>query len=60
MAHFRRNFFDLTASPALAAEPSGGSPPDQRRAVRQEQSRPRFDALRKWLDGTLLELPPCS
>jgi hypothetical protein len=32
-----------------------GSPLKRRLAVRQEQSTPRFNALRKWLDETLLE-----
>lgn len=71
MAHVRRKFFDLTTSPAPVAEEAlkrigalydiekaiRGSPPEWRLAVRQEQSRPRFDALRKWLDETLPELP---
>jgi transposase len=71
MAHVRRKFFDLTTSPAPVAEEAlrrigalydieraiRGSPPERRLAVRLEQSRPRFDALRKWLDETLPELP---
>jgi transposase len=71
MAHVRRKFFDLTTSPAPVAEEAlrrigalydieraiRGSPPEQRLAVRQAQTRPRFDALRKWLDETLLALP---
>jgi transposase len=71
MAHVRRKFFDLTTSPAPVAEEAlqrigelydieksiRGSPPERRLAVRQAQSRPRFDALRKWLDVTLTELP---
>jgi transposase len=71
MAHVRRKFFDLTTSPAPVAEEAlrrigelydiekaiRGSPPERRLAARQAQSRPRFDALRKWLDATLTELP---
>jgi len=71
MAHVRRKFFDLTSSPAPVAEEAlrrigelyhiektiRGSPPERRLAVRQEQTKPRFDALRKCLDKTLLELP---
>jgi transposase len=71
MAHVRRKFFDLTTSPAPIAEEAlrrigelydieksiRGSPPERRLAVRQVQSRPRFEALRKWLDVTLTELP---
>ena len=71
MAHVRRKFFDLTSGPAPVAEEAlrrigelydiertiRGLPPDRRRAVRQQQSSPRFDALRKWLDQTLAELP---
>jgi transposase len=71
MAHVRRKFFDLTTSPAPIAEEAlrrigelydieksiRGSPPERRLAVRQAQSRPRFAALRKWLDVTLTGLP---
>lgn len=71
MAHVRRKFFDLTSDPAPIAEEAlkrigelydiekaiRGSPPDQRLAVRQQQSKPRFAALRKWLDDALAELP---
>jgi transposase len=71
MAHVRRKFFDLTTSPAPVAEEAlrrigelydiektiRGSPPERRLAVRHAQSRPRFAALRKWLDKTLTELP---
>lgn len=67
MAHVRRKFFDLTTSPAPVAEEAlrrigelydiektiRGSPPERR----LELTRPRFEALRKWLDETLLELP---
>jgi transposase len=71
MAHVRRKFFDLTSDPAPVAEEAlrrlgelydiekaiRGSPPERRLAVRQQQSRPRFEALRKWLDEILPELP---
>jgi transposase len=71
MAHVRRKFFDLTTSPAPVAEEAlrrigelydiertiRGSPPERRLVVRRELTRPRFEALRKWLDETLLELP---
>ncbi len=71
MAHVRRKVFDLTTSPTPIAEEAlrrigeiydiertiRGWPPERRLAVRQEQTGPRFDALRKWLDETLLELP---
>jgi hypothetical protein len=71
MAHVRRKFFDLTSDPAPVAEEAlrrigelydietaiRGSPPDRRIAVRQQQSRPRFDALRTWLDEIVPELP---
>lgn len=72
MAHVRRKFFDLTVSgPAPIADEAlrrigelyeieaeiRGSPPDQRLAVRQAKTRPRFDALRSWLDAQLKQLP---
>jgi len=72
LAHVRRKFFDLhkaTASP-LAEEAliriAGlyaiekeirGSPPEQRRAVRQERSKPLFEALQAWIEETLPSLP---
>lgn len=71
-AHARRKFFDLTASgPAPIAREAlrrigelydieagiRGSPPDRRLKERQNQTRPRFDALRTWLDDQLKQLP---
>jgi transposase len=70
-AHVRRHFYDLEqahASPvareALARigalyaieEQIRGKPPDQRRAVRQVQSKPLLDALRAWFEATLSKL----
>jgi transposase len=70
-AHVRRHFYDLEqahASPvareALARigalyaieEQIRGKPPDQRRAVRQVQSKPLLDALRTWFETTLSKL----
>ncbi len=72
MAHVRRKFFDLTVSnPAPIADEAlrrigdlydieagiCGSPPDWRRQERQAKTRPRFDALRLWLDAQLSQLP---
>jgi hypothetical protein len=72
MAHVRRKFYDLTVSgPAPIADEAlrrigefydieaeiRGSPPDRRRQVRQAKTRPRFDALRHWLDAQLRLLP---
>jgi len=33
-------------------------PPDQRLAIRQQQSQPVIDKLRMWLDKSLLQVPP--
>jgi len=70
-AHVRRHFYDLeqahsspVAREALARigalyeveEPIRGRPPDQRRAVRQTQSRPLVDSLRQWFETTLSKL----
>jgi transposase len=70
-AHVRRHLYDLEqahASPvareALARigalyeieEQIRGKPPDQRRAVRQAQSKPLLDALRQWFEATLSTL----
>src|SRR6266404_5057910 len=70
-AHVRRKFFDLQqahASPVAseALERIGalyaiekeirGKPPDQRRAVRQAQSKPLLDSLRQWFEATLSQL----
>ena len=66
-AHVRRKFYDLEqayASPVAqeALERIGamyrveeqirGKPPDQRRAVRQTQSKPWLDSLREWFEAT--------
>ena len=70
-AHVRRHFYDLEqahSSPVAreALERIGalygieeairGKPPDERRRVRQEQSKPLLDSLRKWSEATLLKL----
>lgn len=71
-AHARRKFFDLTTSnPAPIAEETlhrigelydieraiRGEPPDVRKTVRQEQSKPKVQALRQWLDDNHKRLP---
>jgi transposase len=70
-AHVRRKFYDLGqahASPVAreALERIGalygieeqirGKPPDQRRAVRQAQSKPLLDSLRQWFEEILSKL----
>jgi transposase len=70
-AHVRRKFYDLQqahASPVAqeALERIGalygieeqirGKPPDERRAVRQAQSKPLLDSLRQWFEATLSKL----
>ena len=70
-AHVRRKFFDLHEAngSAIAGEMLDrigalyaiekairGRPPDERRAVRQERSRPLLDALHAWLQQTLVTL----
>jgi len=70
-AHVRRHFYDLeqahgspVAREALARigamygieEQIRGKPPDQRRAVRQAQSKPLLDSLREWSEATLSKL----
>ena len=70
-AHVRRHFYDLDqahASPVAREalqrigalygieEQIRGKPPDERRRVRQEQSKPRLDALRQWFEATLSKL----
>ncbi len=70
-AHVRRKFFDLHAAnaSAIAAEMLDRigalyaiekaireQPPDQRRAVRRERSRPLLAALHVWLQQTLVPL----
>lgn len=68
MAHIRRKFFDVHAAQgsAIAAQAleriAGlyaiekdirGKPPDLRKDIRQEKSRPLFDDLEHWLGGQL-------
>jgi len=70
-AHVRRHFYDLEqAHSSLVAretlvrigalyaieEKIRGKPPDQRRAVRQAQSKPLLDSLRQWFEATLGKL----
>jgi transposase len=70
-AHVRRHFYDLeqahsspVAREALqrigalygVEEPIRGRPPDERRAVRQEQAQPLVDSLRQWFETTLSKL----
>ncbi len=70
-AHVRRHFYDLEqahASPVAhealerigalygIEEPIRGRPPDERRAVRQTQSKPLLDSLRQWFEETLSKL----
>ena len=70
-AHARRKFYDLEqahASPVAREalvrigalygieETIRGKPPDERRAVRQAQSKPLLDSLRQWFEATLSKL----
>lgn len=70
-AHVRRHFYDLeqvhsspVARETLARigalygieEQIRGKPPEERRAVRQAQSKPLLDALRQWFETTLSKL----
>jgi transposase len=70
-AHVRRHFYDLEqahASPVarealvrigalyVIEEAIRGQPPDERRAVRQTQSKPLLDSLRQWFEATLSQL----
>jgi transposase len=70
-AHVRRHFYDLeqahsspVAREALqrigalygVEEPIRGRPPDERRAVRQAQSKPLLESLRQWFEATLSKL----
>jgi transposase len=70
-AHVRRHFYDLEqahASPIAqeallrivalykVEEPIRGKPPEERRAVRQAESKPLLDSLRQWLETTLSKL----
>jgi len=72
MAHVRRKFFDIhkaTNSPIaeealkrIAAlyeieKRARGRPPDERRTLRQEESRAKFEALFSWLQITLPSVP---
>ncbi|KXF76499.1 transposase [Paramesorhizobium deserti] len=75
-AHVRRKFFDLTTSPGthpIAEETLvrigelydienaiRGAPPDRRKTIRQSQSKPKAEALRRWWDKMLTELPRSS
>jgi Transposase IS66 family. len=70
-AHVRRHFYDLQqahASPVAREallrigalygieDEVRGKPPEQRRAIRQAQSKPLLDSLRHWLETTLSKL----
>jgi transposase len=70
-AHVRRHFYDLEqahASPIArevlqrigtiykVEEQIRGKPPEERRTVRQAQSKPLLDALRQWRETTLSKL----
>jgi transposase len=70
-AHVRRHFYDLEqahASPIAqealqrigtlyrVEEQIRGKPPEQRRAVRQAESKPLLDSLRQWFETTLSKL----
>ena len=70
-AHVRRKFFDehvdnpsATTTEALdrigalyrIEETIRGKPPDERRRVRQDEARPRLDALKAWTEATLSRL----
>jgi transposase len=70
-AHVRRHFYDLEQAHASSVarealqrigalygieEQIRGKPPDERRAVRQSQSRPLLDSLRQWFESTLPKL----
>jgi transposase len=75
-AHVRRKFFDLTTSPGthpIAEETLvrigelydienaiRGAPPDGRKTIRQRQAKPKIEALRRWWDKMLAELPRSS
>jgi transposase len=70
-AHWRRQWFDLAKSPAPIATEAleriaalyrieaeiRGSSAEERRAARQQRSRPLVAALKAWLEKTLLQLP---
>ena len=74
-AHVRRHFYDLEqahASPIArealqrigtlyrVEEQIRGKPPDERRAVREGQSKPLLDSLRHWFETTLSKLSRTS
>jgi transposase len=74
-AHWRRQWFDIAKSPPapIAAEALQriaeiyrieaeirGTSADQRRTVRQQKTRPLVEALKAWLDETLVRLPSGS
>ena len=73
-AHWRRQWFDLAKSPAPVATEAleriaalyrieaeiRGTSAEERRAARQEQSRPLVAALKVWLEKMLLQLPSGS
>jgi hypothetical protein len=70
-AHVRRHFYDLEqahASPIarealqrirtlyMVEEQIRGKPPEERRTVRQAQSKPLLDGLRQWFEASLSKL----
>jgi transposase len=74
-AHWRRQWFDLAKSPPapIAAEALEriaalyrieseirGDTADERRAVRQERSKPLTTAMKAWLEKTLAQVPGSS
>jgi transposase len=74
-SHCRREFFDLakTAPAPIATEALRriaqfyrieaeirGSSADERQAVRQQKTRPLVEALKTWLEKTLIQLPSGS
>lgn len=71
-AHVRRKFYDVMKANGSPIAKEGlekigalfniertitGKPPDQRRAVRQAEARPRLDELAEWLDAQLNVIP---
>jgi len=71
-AHVRRKFFDLTAAGAAPVAEEAlrrigelydieadirGSPPDERRKIRQQRAVPKVDTLRAWLERERARLP---
>jgi transposase len=70
-AHVGRHFFDLKQAHSSSVarevlqrigelygieEPIRSRPPDERRAVRQAQTKPLLDSLRQWFEATLSKL----